>query len=627
MNVLKIVFYFVTFGFVAILPDHSLAFSEKIIKTDLKNILKQANLPSNSLSFKFSKSQSKNFIKIQCHLNRVVLDVASSDQEKVSTFYYGLFKLGFYFPHPRWQISPSQKQIFNHCNKTYHFVPQLSSRGFHLHTQHPSEWVAGFFMDKPDIANEIILWNARNMQNILQIQLIRTPWKELKRNFSQPFDLARALNIRVGVSLSFAMAQQKSFKLIPFFPAISGVGDLFYLKRNMKKLLSSIDADFYTLELGTTEFTSTRFKRTLNWVNTLHSILKKKNKKMFVKIHVSGGQDHKDLGNFNFLPEHASDDIGVLPHTVMFYSLTDSIAPMYGQKNFKHIYDFAKRSAEKRTTWYYPETSYYIGLDIDVPLLLTDYLKARNQDFTTMDELNIDGQINFTTGQELGYWLFDWSVALFNLMEHRKKPLIALELLGEPLDEWVRILNFQNKYFKKDQLIQTLSTSNLQDELRILGPIHKRILLKDLRESPVELNREIKKLTNAIQELPPIDRVKNLELKLMLQVTWNRIFHALELRQALKYQNNLEKFAYHLGQAKWIRLRSQEILSELQKNFSRYKEVPIFKPFKNPTSYPYGYGWTAATLYYWEREEKIVKNDIANPFFMNAIFDPFQILF
>ena len=148
-------------------------------------------------------------------------------------------------------------------------------------------------------------------------------------------------------------------------------------------------------------------------MNEASKVLTDFGKKLYIKVHVSSNQNHKEYGNFNFLPSYANKDVGVLPHTVFFYGLEDDIAPMYGQKNFKNIKSFmAEEHKKKRDIIYYPETSYFIGMDIDIPLLLTDYLVARHEDLQSLQGLGVSKQVNFTTGMELGYWLFDWSLAL-----------------------------------------------------------------------------------------------------------------------------------------------------------------------------------------------------------------------
>src|SRR5690606_26296144 len=127
--------------------------------------------------------------------------------------------------------------------------------------------------------------------------------------------------------------------------------------------------------------------------------------------------------------------VGVLPHTVMFYGVVEDKAPMYGNKNFHGIRDFMVKEKSKRPTWYYPETSYWVGMDVDIPLFLTDYFRSRAEDVKFLYDNQIEGQLNFTTGHALGYWLFDWNLALINDLDYQFDPMTALRLLDRDIEK------------------------------------------------------------------------------------------------------------------------------------------------------------------------------------------------
>ena len=95
--------------------------------------------------------------------------------------------------------------------------------------------------------------------------------------------------------------------------------------------------------------------------------------------------------------KYGEENVGILPHTVYLYGIEDERAPMYGNKNFKDVREFMLQEKTKRRTWFYPENSYFIALDIDVPLLLTDYLLTRARDTKFIHDNDIEGQIIFTT--------------------------------------------------------------------------------------------------------------------------------------------------------------------------------------------------------------------------------------
>ena len=181
------------------------------------------------------------------------------------------------------------------------------------------------------------------------------------------------------------------------------------------------------------------------------------------------------------------------------------------------------------------------------------------------------------------------------------------------------------------------------DELPFTRPIHDRILLKDLRENSSILQTEIQSLEEALKEVPDISGVRDEELRSLLEVTFLRIQHALHLRKAMIPKEkipakNLSTLVsdgvYHdtvnvdleLQRAVETRRKARTLVQLVSRKYNRYPKSIVFRTAQNPTSYQYGYAWTAQNLHYWYREEEIVRNDIKNPFFMN-IYNIWEILF
>ena len=116
--------------------------------------------------------------------------------------------------------------------------------------------------------------------------------------------------------------------------------------------------------------------------------------------------------NFNFLPIYADQRLGILPHTVEFYSFDDP-APVYGNQNFSYMLTFLMENADRRDVIYHGETAYWIDFDISVPLFLPLYSFGRVRDLRLIrsEEMKqgkkMRGQINFSSGWEWCYWLND----------------------------------------------------------------------------------------------------------------------------------------------------------------------------------------------------------------------------
>lgn len=607
---------------------------ETAIKDDLKRILNEGKMATDLIEFSVGINPiGKNTSNIQCEVNdrtitKINIAVSAPGEEWGATLYHALLKLGFLFPHPRIQITPNKDRMVQACGNSYEWRPRLKYRGFHFHTMHPSEWVKAFIVGDNNIANDTIRWLARNGQNIYQFAMLREKLKKYVRNLKEPYALAKSLGVARGLSAGFAFHQQKSYKFISLFQSFTGIGDEKALRKGLRKFVEKLDFDFMTLELGTTEFTSVNFKRTLDWMEIASEVLWEAGKQLFIKVHISSNQQSEEYGNFNFLPQYSSAKVGVLPHTVFFYGLEDEEAPMYENGNFVEMANFMVQERDKRPTWYYPETSYYIAMDIDIPLFLTSYLDTRYKDFAFIDNNGVNGQINFTTGHELGYWVMDWTTALLNNRDFAEDPKIALRLLGEDMEIWDEIFAYQNYYFKKRQVIQMISSSNFQDEIPFLARIHERHLMKEL-DRDKELNaKELETLTEAVANIPSVDGIKNTELKALMSVTFDRVKHAHFLRRAMVYEKKRDRNRRReLDEAKKVRLGALEKMKYVVKNHNRYPEVKIFKKWRNPTSYDFGYGETAATLHYWDREETMVRRKNYSPFFRARIGMLLQIIF
>lgn len=625
-----------SFSAAASIPLGIKARSAKIetIQKDLELILAKANLPTQAITFAVdyadadNNDQSDSVGKISCTNGDIKIEISASGPEWSSTFYEGLQLLGFLFPHPRMQKSPTLSHMQNLCGTQYTWQPAFKQRGFHLHTMHSNEWVHGFLMDNnSDIAFELIRWLARNGQNVFDLNLLRDDLGSIAARIKAPFQLAHDFGINVGLSIGAALQQQNSYKLIPLGKAVTGMRAEKALRKNLKKLMRAIDFDFITMEAGTSEFTAVNYERALEWIEAARETLNDMNRKLMIKVHVSTNQNDDFYGNFNFLPQYSHPEVGVLPHTVMFYGLWDKKVPMYGNEDFSAIRKFTMEQNNIRPTWYYPETSYWILMDMDVPLFLTDYLVTRARDMKGLSEAQVQGHFNFTTGHEVGYWLMDWNVALLANKRHQFNPHAGLELLGEDMACWQKLTEFQTKHFKKNQLISILSFPNLQDDFSKNHRIHERNTVKELSKNESLREKEIGDLEYALSEMPDPACIKSDELKTMIEVTHDRIKHAWLTRMALRHKKKSFSRDQLIMQARSIRLSAKEKMQAFKSKYERYPEAGLFeRKSPNPTSYSFGYVYNSVSLHYWEREEKMIKKDRYNPFMMN-IYNFLDILF
>jgi hypothetical protein len=593
------------------------------LRNELGLIEKEAQLPPGTLHLDRLQDAPRNVVNITCQKDAFVLKVAATDGEKTATMFKGLRELGFLFPHPRVQISPTREAMRRQCGKTFEWRPAVKYRGFHLHNLHPNEWVHGFYMNRPDVAMATIRWLARNGQNLIDMNLVRLDLNDLSRQMTPLFELAHSLEIHTGVSLGLSFTQQKSYKLISLWDTLTGIGVYQKIEVGLKKLFKALPLTFIVIEKGTSEFTPSGYESTVKWLNFAARRAKDENIALLTKIHVSTNQVHEKWGNFNFVTRFSDPLVGAMVHTVMFYGLLDEKTPIYGNKTFDDLRNFMLEERTKRPTWYYPETSYWIGMDIDIPLFLTDYFYTRAQDYKLLHDSGVEGHLNFTTGHALGGWMLDWNLALIADLDHQFDPLTAVRLLGEPVELWQEHMSFQHEWFKRQGLIAPLSAANLQDELSESDRIHDRNTMRQLSRNRSELEREIMLLEKALKLWPSWTGVKNLELKALLEVTNLRHQHALQLRYALL---NKDQRKQHIEEARRLREIATGLVKDIAQNKTSYPDLPLFEIHKNPTSYQFGYAYLALAGYWWLREETQVRDNSYFPFWGN-IFDVWNILF
>lgn len=610
------------------LPQQSLSQVRAAIEADLQNINSLVVASENlfGLEIKVLFDQNTSPFKCNISLEHKILTLAVNPEcsEVSATVYYALHRLGFLFPHPERGVvlpkfSELQDKVTDLKKTGVHFKPRFRYRGFHLHTQHPSEFVSGFFMGQKKVAQNYLLWLRRNMQNTLQIQMLRS--EQVNEScLSELLQEARASGLYVGLSVSFTFRQQKSLCLLPFWSAVSGAKQKRQLQESLESLKNKFEFDYLTVELGSSEFTATSYEKTLLWLKWTEDFLQPLHRQLFVKVHVSSNQVHKKYGNFNFLPQYAEPEIGVLPHTVFFYALTDKNAPLYGRKNFADILQFMKDQTQKRPTWFYPETSYYVGLDIDIPLFLVPYLTTRSRDIDTCEELGIEGHLNFTTGLEFGYWLNDWTTALLSLSDYKSEAFIALKLLGETnLEQWNQLNTHQEHYLKELGLVAEITSANLIDELLPKHQILKRTLIRDVVKHKESSELVVNQLEEALNTWPKISS-KITEIQELSELLKLRFEFAFLLRKSMLHND----FFKNSSAEKTLEQASVTINQLNSKN--AYKETLAHQKITNPTSYSEGYARTALSLHFWHRELAQARGKIKNPFFKN-IYNPFKILF
>lgn len=620
--------------------------------------------------------------------------------------YAALTQLGYAFWHPFEPVTPPVLPPLQ--AHTEHFAPALKQRGFSHHTMHPLElshvlngWgpagpedLAGWEALLPEY-EAWLEWLVAQRQNKLEwVLLEKASWADFSRSPERQRRLrelvrrAQAFGLQIGIDAPLALEQQNGWRLIR--QPGSAAEDQAQLLKSLD-WLAACGFDFITTEMGLSEFHHGGAARMLDWLNTAAEHLDTRHGLPFMtKVHISSGQQTPDFRdpetgeplNINFLPYYADPRVGTMPHTVQIYSLDDP-APTYGWQNFSEMLRFmrfSQRDQPARQMVWYPETSYWINYDINLPLFLPVYAQRRQHDLQLIQAQGValDGQIVFSSGFEWGYWLND-----------------LLSARGT----WQSPAEPGNRDDLAEMLHQTLAPFGparpalhqlLQDSMQIQ---HQRLILGELngqRPEPVERQNAMAYLAGqdtwsdlaalirrfglpGFQTQPERDSFAQLrsdpliaerfrQHTLPLLVATERDFAALsrrgaaledqiplhvktywaEIRDGLAINAARARFVRSLAEAslqQQVRQQAQArrwldqaavALSEAQNITARRSQAyradltRLAERNPNPTAYSYGYLWQAHSLFFWQRDWQQVAARNQHPCLMNSI-DPLEV--
>lgn len=351
--------------------------------------------------------------------------------------------LGFDFLHPLAPTRPPTLSWPDALDRTE--SPYWGIRGLQLHTMHPLEltdllngWgpggpgdVEGWQAMLPEW-DAFLEWSLANRQNRAHwILLGAETWQEFadgtvrRDRLKTLVDRGHEFGVWLGIDTPIVQHQQHTWRLIQQTGELAD--EVAQIQARVDHLMIA-GFDYLTTSSGTTEFTGTDDQRMVAWMDALATHMDEAHggRETYIKIHPSTGQtveNYKDPDtneplNFNFLPHYADPRMGVMPHTVQHYGLTDP-APTYGNTDFAYIREFLQEEVGLRKVVWHAETAYWVSFDIDVPLFLPIYAERRLDDLRSLagDELagkmgrgphaggRMDGQLTFSSGWEWSYWL------------------------------------------------------------------------------------------------------------------------------------------------------------------------------------------------------------------------------
>lgn len=561
---------------------------------------------------------------------------------------YGLLqeKLGFRFYHPKDTFIPHYDGWILPDTFTFEGKPLFNKRGFHLHTMHPMELTEQLHdsMDGTAIADvkEYIDWLVRNGQNVMQFWLLRTvdrdKWAEHAKEYVQ---YAHQRGVMTGVVISLSTLQQKAFQAINLLNPLKRYKN--QIKDNIDWLLQ-VPFDYISIDFTMGEY-----------LPDLSAMLP--SQKDYLINYIKNDHDVNVMENTHVIKrEHteSSDSAGIIIHSVMFYSLTEEDAPVYGNENQQFMFEMMQKEKTQRETWYWPESSYWVTFDTSVPLFLLPYLQSRHDDITLMSDQGIDGHVTFTSGWEWGYWVIDYSIARWsweyktNGIKHETSPVSVLADVfsddGEAIFNYAA--NTQQKYLKDKKLISLLSAKTPFEELPwpfnrefqptsdysivkasipFIGRDHREKIKKEA-ELLQEFSFDLKFVVNALRNnARPTDNIRDKmrrEIISSLEITALRAEHRSYTMLAGAYRNpNLRDssdyyFESLLKKAERTRKKAKYIVKNMEAEY-RYPVSLIARKMHGHTAYDFGYLYPVSDLYFWQREEKQVCGTRFDAFFMN----------
>ncbi len=592
----------------------------------------------------------------------ITLVLKAGTPEGVAAGLYGLLqeKLGFRFYHPKENIPPSLDGWPLPDQFTFEGSPRFEKRGFHLHTLHPTELTEQLHDPSyPNAFEEVktyVDWLARNGQNTFQFFLLRgvdrEKWPAHARRI---VSYAQSRGLRCGIQISLSMIQQQAFQAITLLRPYPS-----YQQQVDDTLAWLFQAPWDYVSLDVTLGEHLPFLDKLLPDVQMHieqQVEKRYGARLMYATHVICPKDGEKVRRPK-LPNS-----GIMIHTVMCYSASEANAPVYGNKNQRFMLDAAIAENKRRETWYWPESSYWVGFDSSVPLLLLPYLDARWNDIETMAKLGVSGHLTFSSGWEWGYWLVDWSIARWSwqLKDNGKNRLTTpLSRLAELCKDreiqrlMAQALRLQNRYLKDKELLRYMSAlapfselphpfdKPFQPEpkfhydwlLNEASPVEATLVLglpvKDLEKYALLMNDVVERLEGRIEQLHRGEEIGELQFRLLselergLRVTSLRATHrALTLKALLakreEHTANLNHNNFSeplLASALLVRKKAQAIVQR-QEDIYRYPVDQVARQRTSMTAYPFGYLYPASNLYFWEREEEQVRHERFDALFMN----------
>lgn len=521
-------------------------------------------------------------------------------------------------------------------------IPDMKTRGLHLHTLHPIEGFYDFWTPSADnLANaeRVIDWMIKNrgnyiewvaLDNIVDNPIASEPWREHTRQIVD-FAHQRGVKTGIGVQLFGSGNLQHAYDLVDNIQ-----GDT---QQQMRDRLHFIlqDTKFDVLELSFGEFFDEDPDVFIDYINTTYDISQQvqPNIELTSRIHVGADLEITYNGQemiYYFLAAFANPKITPWVHTVMYYNLFDPVNGAYHHEDFTEHREFLfQRLQDGLPVVYFPESAYWVAFDNSVPVYLPLYIHSRWLDMYNVQSKSMENGHNslqehvlFSSGWEWGYWQNDVSTLKMNW----KIPESYLSVLEQL---------FSN-YSNGKQVAQTIfATAELQKEYLITQQLDAYYACVDnIMELGYTQGIISQPKRPSFEEMLTMD-ADTLENKVVVPFSeystqlQSYSFDALdawqeEIQDGLSMDLYRAQFMQSLVQSVVAKIReedtrvyfdtAQNVLEKAQNVVDNRKHnawdsrEKLYSTDINSTRYQYGYLYRASDLCYWRRELALARNAV-----------------
>lgn len=580
--------------------------------------------------------------------DRIVVS-AKAREDLVAGAYALLEELGIRFFHPMQEFVPELEGPRFPRTLAVKRTAAVKTRGLQFHTLHPIEYLATF-LEPSDAhlaeAKRTIDWFVKTGQNHVQWYVLGTiDWNAYRGYARQVVEYARSRGVTVGavVNLAARGSLQNNYVLVK--------DDARYLEDIAEGLNRVLEVPWDEIEIALGEFLGSDPQKLITWLDAVVAHVGRVAPNVRVGVHNHIGNypelyvDYKGKKTFFYhLPQYADPRLGQTVHTVFWYdTYRDKGMYEHPDFHFQREYMLSQLPTGRRVR-YYPESAYWIGADVDVPVFLPEYIESRWTDIHRLDEdvkkaglPKLDGHVVFSSGHEWGFWMTDYLVA--KMLWEPAAPLDRfVSHVGSAYgscaagvsDELTKVIALQRKYLFEDQLIPYVSGEDATVEFGAtigikIRPIRKKFeeLVTEPEESRVSFEKTVlAPLETLSKELVPIEdslaaRTRGADAAILpwiselrdgVRIVRIRTDHAITIYRAVLAHARGDNATARRGLAAARGITAQaKAVVEAREAMYRFDVERLTGFYANPTFYSFGYLRQAHTQCFYRRREEFAR--------------------